>query len=185
VEIPLSLSSHSPDRLVYGLPRWYRAAMALVLAALATGIALGGGRPGPMAWTILVLVALGGLYEDNWSFDAGRGRVVHRAGLSFAANASVFPFAAIERFCLVPVVAGTIPGSEAEREGKAAALEGRRADDHGPRRFRHRKPFLDLVMECADGRRCLIDHLPARRAGRLREAGDRIAALCGKPLVAG
>ena len=165
MEIPLSLSSHSPDRLVYGLPRWYRAAMALVLAALATGIALGGGRPGPMAWTILVLVALGGLYEDNWSFDAGRGRVVHRVGLSFAA--------------------GTIPGSEAEREGKAAALEGRRADDHGPRRFRHRKPFLDLVMECADGRRCLIDHLPARRAGRLREAGDRIAALCGKPLVAG
>jgi hypothetical protein len=185
VEIPLSLSSPSPDRLVYGIPRWYRAAMALVLAALAAALALGDGRAGAAAWTILGLVALGGLYDERWSFDAGRGEVQHRVGLCFAAKASVLRFGAIERFRLVPLVAGTVPGSEAERAGNAAALAGQRADDGGGRRFRHRRPFLDLVLECADGRRYVIDRRPARGAGRLRGAADRIAAVCGKPLVLG
>jgi hypothetical protein len=74
--------------------------MALILALLAAGLALGGLRPGPLAWAILALVILGGLYEESWSFDAAAGRVVRRAGLCFAPRRSVLPFGAIERFRL-------------------------------------------------------------------------------------
>jgi hypothetical protein len=184
LEIPLILRSPRPDRLVYAIPGWYRLAMALILAALGAGLP-GGAAPGPWGWSVLALVALAGLYQESWVFDAGCGRVLHRVGLLSLQRSTVIPFAAIERFRLLPVVTGTVPGSEAERLGNAAALAGQRADDQGGRRQRHRKPFLDLVLECADGRRYLIDHLPARRAGKLRELGDRAAALCGKPLEAG
>jgi hypothetical protein len=185
VEVPLKLSAPDPDRLVYAIPGWYRLAMALILAALGAGIALAGLRPGPMPWIVLGVVALGALYEERWEFDAGRGRIVHRAGLVFAPRRTVLPFAAIERLRLVPVVTGTVPGSRAEREENAAALAGQRVDDSGGRRQRHRKPFLDLVIESADGHSRLVDRMPARRAGRLRDLADRAAALCGKPLEEG
>lgn len=181
MDIPLALSSPGPDRLVYGLPRWYRPLMALILATLALGIGLGGVRPGPLAWTILVMAVLGGLYEESWNFDAGAGRVEHRAGLCFAPRRTVLDFAAIERFRLIPLVAGTIPGSADEAAGNAAVLAG--GDGGGRKRFR--KPFLDLVLECAEDQRYLIDHLPAGRSGRLREAGARLAELCAKPLAEG
>lgn len=185
MEIPLKLSVPGPDRLVYAIPGWYRLAMAAILAALGAGIALAGARPGPMPWIVLAVVALGGLYQERWEFDAGRGRIEHRVGLLGAARRSVIPFAAIERLRLVPVVTGTVPGSQAERAEKAAALAGHRVDDSGGRRFRHRKPFLDLVIESSDGRSRLVDRMPARRAGRLRDLADRAAALCAKPLVEG
>ena len=149
MEIPLTLRSSGPDLLVYGLPRWFRPVMALILALLAAGLALGGLRPGPMAWVILALVVLGGLYEESWSFDAAAGRVVRRAGLCFAPRRSVLPFEAIERFRLAA----------------------------GPR-------SLDLVIDCADGSH-LVDQVPARRRGQLRDRGKRIAALCGKPFSPG
>jgi len=185
VEIPLKLSAPAPDRLVYALPGWYRAAMALILAALGAGIALAGVRPGPVPWIVLAVVALGGLYEERWEFDAGRGRIVHRAGLLFAPRRSVLPFAAIERLRLVPVVTGTVPGSRAEGDERAAALAGGRVDDSGGRRFRHRKPYLDFVIESAGGQSWLVDRMPARRAGRLRDLADRAATLCGLPLEEG
>jgi hypothetical protein len=108
VDIPLVLRRSGPDRLGYRLPRWYRAGMALLLAVLGAGLALGDGPPGLPGWALLVLVALGGLYEDSWLFDAGAGRVVHRLGLCCAARARVIPFAAIERFRLVPLPTGTL-----------------------------------------------------------------------------
>ncbi|MDR3670047.1 MAG: hypothetical protein P4L36_04345 [Holophaga sp.] len=185
MEISFALSSPGPDRLVYGLPRWYRPFMALILVLLALGIRLGGVRPGPLAWTILMMAVLGGLYEDSWSFDAHLGRVAHRSGLCFMPRVMVLEFAAIERFRLIPLVAGTIPGSADERAENEAVLAGGRGDDHGHRRLRHRKPFLDLVIECAEGKRYLVDHLPARRSAGLRETGARLASLCAKPLAEG
>lgn len=148
MEIPLTLRSFRPDRVVYGVPRWYRVVMALILAALAAAIATGRGRPGPLTWIILALVALGGLYEENWVFDAGCGQVIHRMGLVFASRVSVIPFAAIERFRVIPQLT-----------------------------------CLDLVLECADGTRYLVDHLPVRREGRLRELAVRVADVCAKPLA--
>ena len=59
MEIPLKLSCPGPERLVYGFPSWYRAVMAAILAALA----LGSPRPGPLGWTAILLVVLGGLYD--------------------------------------------------------------------------------------------------------------------------
>lgn len=100
MEIPLTLQSSRPDRLVYGLPVGYRAAMALLLAALAAGLGLAGRPPGALGWTLLVLVALGGLYEERWSFDAGRGQVRRRVGLLFAARTRELEFEAIVGFRL-------------------------------------------------------------------------------------
>ena len=92
-------------------------------------------------------------------------------------------FSAIERFLIVPHVEGTIPGSAEERLENAAALAGGRGDDAAARRYRHRKPFLALVLECGDGTTHLIDRVPARQGARLRETAARLAECCDKPLA--
>jgi len=171
VDIPLRLRTRGPGRLEYGVPGWFRGAMGLLLAVLGGGLALEGRPPGLLGWAVLALAALGGLYEDCWVFDAGAEQVRHRAGLLFAARTRVLPFAAIERFRLVP--AG--PGAA---QDAGPALGGGRSLDL-------RRTSLDLVLECADGRRVLLDRRPARRAAGLRSAGGQIAERCGKKLEAG
>jgi hypothetical protein len=170
MDIPLRLTSPGPRRLVYGLPIWYRLAMALIFAVLAAGLVLAGGAPGPLAWAVLALVALGGLLEDRWEFDAAAGRVRHRSGLVGVARTREFPLAAVQGFRLVALAADTgAPKARATILDLASGARGR----------------LDLVMECGDGRRYLLDRYPIREGARLRRHGERIAGLCGKPLGKG
>ncbi len=182
MEIPLVLSSPRPDRLVYAIPIWFRVVMGFILAVVIAALVMGDSRPGVLAWIALAILVLGGLYEDTWSFDGTQGRATHRAGLLIAAKSTIVAFSDIERICLVPVVKGTIPGTEDERAEKAAALLGRRADDAVSRRERHKKPFLNLEIECVDGTRYLIDHIPARRMEKLRSLASKLTELCEKPL---
>lgn len=181
--MPLTLTSPGPDRLVYAIPIWFRSAMGLLVTVVVASLAVQDSRPGLLAWVVLALVALSALYHEKWIFDAAAGRVVHRFGLVIAPWTTVIELETVDRFCIVPMVRGTIPGTEDARIESAAALRGGRADDRGWLRARYKKPFLNLEMTCADGTRHLIDHVPARRVARLRDLATRLAALCGKPLV--
>ena len=154
--------------------------MGFILAVVATALIMGDSRPGLLAWSVLVILTLSFLYEDKWIFDAAESRIVHRAGLLIGARSTVLAFNNVERFCLVPLVKGTIPGSADEKAQNAAALQGHRTDDGDLRRSRHKKPFLSLEIECTDGTRYLIDHLPARRAEKARAAVSLMANVCGK-----
>ena len=180
--IPLVLRATGGQRLVLGLPLWYRVVMALILAVVAAGLVQVGGRPGILAWTVLALLLVALLYQERWVFDAGLGRVRHQGGLVGAARTTDIPFRAIAGLRLEPHVRGTIPGSEDERRANAAALAGGRTDDGDRHRARHKRPYLGLVLECADGTRLLVDRVPARDADRLRQVARRLAEHCGRPL---
>lgn len=183
MEIPLVLSSPRPDRLVYGFPVWYRLVMGAILAIVAAALILGGTAPGFPAWIVLAILVLGALYEDRWTFDKSSDQVSHRAGLIVAAKTRRIDFADIQQFCIVPFVKGTIPGTEDEKAANEAALTGQRTDDAAIKRERHKQPFLSLEVECHDGTRYLIDHMPARKAEQLRGMAARIAEHCGKPVT--
>jgi len=182
VEIPLVLSTPKPDRLVYGFPVWFRIAMGGILALVSLALAMGDAAPGALAWIVLGLLALATIYEDRWEFDGTLGRATHRSGLMIAARSRVIEFPEIHRFRIVPLVRGTLPGTEEERAANAAALKGERTDDVSLKRDRYKKPFLSLEIECLDGTRYLVDHMPARRAPGLRTLASRIAEFCGKPV---
>jgi hypothetical protein len=164
------------------MPIWFRVVMGSILAVVSTALAMGDSRPGFLGWAIFFVLCLGFLYEDKWIFDASGNLVIHRGGLLFASRSSKIEFSAIERFCIVPLVRGTIPGTEDEKIENAAALRGHRADERSYKHSRHKKHFLSLSMECCDGSRYLIDHVPARRAEALRIVAARIATLCDKPV---
>ena len=183
MEIPLVLTSPRPERLDYGFPLWYRAVMAAILVVVAASVFWSGAMPGVLAWIVLAILVLAVFYEDRWTFDATEGRASHHAGLLFASRARVVPFPEIVRFAIVPLVRGTVPGTQEEKAENQAALEGKRPDDVAMKRDRHKKPFLSLEMECADGTRYLVDHVPARRAQDLRALAARIAGHCEKPLA--
>lgn len=184
MEIPLSLTSPRPDRLVYGFPIWYRVVMGVIVAVVATALFLGGTQPGVLGWVVLAILLLGTFYEDRWIFDQAIGQARHQAGLMFLSRTRTIDFAEIQSLRIVPFVKGTVPGSEDEKAENEAALKGTRSDDPSIKRERHKKPFLSLQIECDDGTRFLIDHMPARKADTLKELASSIATLCGKPVVA-
>lgn len=183
LSIPLVL--HAPDatRLIYAFPAWYRALMGVILLVLIAGLIQEGARPGWPMWTLVAVVALGVLYREQWTFDSGQGRVVHKVGLPIASRTLVIDVAHIERFLIAPHVEGTIPGTEDERNENAAAMRGGRGDDAGTRRARHKKHYLGLIMACQDGENYLVDRVPARNAAGLRATAARLAEFCDKPLV--
>jgi hypothetical protein len=183
LSIPLVLRAPVSTRLVFAIPVWYRVLMGVILLVLTAVLIQDGGRPAWPMWALLAVVALGALYQEQWTFDADQGRVVHRAGLLIAARDRVIDFAVIEQFMIAPHVEGTIPGTEDERVENAAALKGGRGDDAGTRRVRHKKHYLALILECEDGTRYLVDRVPARNVASLRGTAARMAEFCNKPLV--
>jgi hypothetical protein len=186
MEIPLVLRARPGGRLVYSVSGLFRAAMAAILALMAAALFVDGGSP-PEAfgWILMALTAFATLYEERWTFDPSAGRIAHRAGLVFLARRTDIALKDVERFRILPFVRGTLPGSGDEAAENAAALTGSRTDDSGRRRSRHKKPYLRLCFETADGESYFIDALPARRAGELKTRAARISAACGKELVEG
>lgn len=185
MELPLRLRRTKNGRLVYSIPLWYRICMAALALVVAGSILTLPGRPAPLAWIILVIVALAGLYEERWSFDAEARRVSHRSGLLFAARTLRIPFDEVEEFRLLAHVRGTIPGSEDERERNIAALAAGRPDDSSKKRSSFKKPYILIVFDASDGRRYVLDRMGARSAARLRYVTAQIAEHCGKPFREG
>jgi hypothetical protein len=183
LSIPLVLRAPDANRLVFSFPAWYRALMGVILLVLIAGLVQEGVRPGWPMWALLAIIALGVLYQEQWTFDADRRRVAHKVGLLVAGRTLLIDFALIERFLITPHVEGTIPGTEDERDENAAAMRGGRGDDAGARRARHKKHYLGLVMACQDGANYLVDRVPAREVAGLRATAARLAEFCDKPLV--
>jgi hypothetical protein len=183
MEIPLSLRERRDGVLVYALPAAFRAAMAAVVAVLAASLSIEGGSPGVGGWIALAIAAFGCLYEERWTFDPRSGLVAHRAGLVFLARRTAIAMGDIERFRLAPYVRGTLPGSTDEAAENEAALSGKRADDSGKRRARHKRPYLCLVCETRDGLPYLVNIANARKGAALKAQAARIAAACEAPLI--
>jgi hypothetical protein len=185
VEIPLVLRGKEDGSFVYGIPRAYRAVMALVLAILCAALFMDGRSPGATGWIALTVAALAALYEDRWAFDAHSGELGHRAGLVVLARRTRIASGRLARFRIEPFVRGTVPGTADEAEENAAALAGRRADDARKRRAIHKRHYLCLVCETIEGERYFVDAVDARRAGKLRSRAEKMARSCGVPLVDG
>jgi len=172
-----------PDKsFVYGMPRTYRAVMALIFAFLSAAIAAAGEAPGVVAWAILAVVALAGLYEDKWTFDPKGGELSHRIGLLPLARRRTIPAASIARFRIEPFVRGTVPGSRDEAEAKASLRE---KSGLGRKLSFVKKPYLCLVCETDDSSRYFIDAAEPRRADKLRSRAAAMASSCGVPLEEG
>lgn len=184
MEVSLVLSA-SGGKLVYAVSAVFRAAMAAIAAIMAASLIVEGQPLGPGAWIALALVALAGLYEERWTFDSAAGTITNRAGLVFLSRRRTIAMDEVARFRIEAFVRGTLPGSADEAAHKAAALSGSRGDDESRRRSPHKKPYLRLFCETADGSSYFINAMPARRAAILKEQAARIAAACGKDVAIG
>jgi hypothetical protein len=185
MEIPLVLRKAGEGRLVYAIPAWYRAVMGVIAALVLASLFIAGGMPGVVGWVVIALVCFGALYEERWTFDRAEASVTHRAGMVFWARKTCITTESIATFRLSPFIRGSIPGSESEKADKEAALALGRGDDSQKKRSPHKKAYLSIVMETADGSAYLLNMIDARKGASIREAARKIAEHCGTSLIEG
>jgi hypothetical protein len=183
MDIPLVLRRGSPERLVYAIPLWYRLAMALIGGVLVGAILVANDKPSAFEWVALALVAFAALYEERWVLD-GKERVIrHRFGLLFAARTVSLSFDRIEGFRLRAFVRGTAPGGPTEAADSARILSS--ADPTGDAdalqdKKSLRKAYVTLLCDDKDGGGLVINTLPARRIGELKNVGASFGSFTGR-----
>lgn len=181
MELPFTLTKGRDGRLIYGIALWYRIFAAVIFVVLATALISDGTPPSFIGWLLLLLSALGALYEERWVF--GGAGAVHKVGLIFLARKLDLPSSELAGLRIVPYVRGTIPGSEDEAVENDKALSGAaEAGMPGRKLFSWKKPYLLLILEGRDGSEYALDRVPARRREALLSIAREIAPLLGIPL---
>jgi len=188
MEIPLTLRKRKDGAIVYAIPLWYRLVTGAMLAVVAGSILESGEAPSLIAWIVLLLLALGILYEERWTANPEVGELRHCAGiLPFTTKVSI-PFGQIASFRLSAFAKGTIPGTEDEHQEKERAFallnasisSSRGLGTERPNFLRpKRKSYLNLILATKDDQVYLVDSLPAAKAARFVKTGRALAEACG------
>jgi len=183
MELPFSLIERKDGTLRYGIALWYRVSAVVIFSVLAFSLASSGEHPSILGWLLLVLSALGVLYEEQWVF--GREIVIHRVGVIFAARRTDLSISELSTLRIVPFVRGTVPGSVEESKENEKALYGEAEGKvQGRIWLSGKKPYLLLIIEAKNGDEYTIDRIPARRREWLLSSARRISAVVDIPIDA-
>ncbi len=183
MEMPLTLRVRKDGVVALGLPPSYRAMSIAMLAVLVGALVVGNGIFGPIGWGLLALVTVASLFEDSWVFDATSRRISHRSGLFPLLRRRVITLADAERVRVVSFIRGTVPGSEDEREEKKIAMTGASPADFFRRKSPHKRRYLCMILDVADGSQYFMDAASPRAKSSLVAKAAKIASCCGIPLV--
>lgn len=152
----------TPLSYVYAIPVWYRLAATLITAILLAGaLAVEGVALG---WVVVVLSAIGALYEERWTFSSESRTVTARLGLLFLAKGPSFSFDDVALVTVDIFAKGRMDQSVKPEADKMPMGSQAR-----------------LVVELKDGTRYLLDSVPFRARERIRRNADTLAAFMGVP----
>jgi len=185
VEIPLSLKKHKDGRISYGFPLWYRILNLGIMALIVASMFVSELGPGVMAWVLVVLLAVGSLFEERWTVEPGKRCIEHQVGVYPILRKTRIGFDSIARFSIDMFARGTIPGSEDEaavkQKGFRMLYDKQPTDDeqHAARPSTFKKPYATLLIVTKDDTSYLVDTQPAKRASHLLAAGTELAKACG------
>lgn len=188
MDIPLSLRTRRDGSLVYAIPLWYHALMALIVAVLAAAVFLSGEAPTALGWAFIALSAIAALYEEAWTVEAKGTDLRHRYGVFPLLKRLVLKAEDIETFGLSAFVRGSLPGGADEAAERADILSSFIQADGGDRsamrdigkgKPKYKKAYVSLVVKTRDGEAYALNTVPARRIGELRRAGAKLSAALG------
>ena len=190
----LSLRERGADRLVLTLSAVHRAAFAvftvLSVFILFTGVLFEGETTvflprNITAWILAIVMLLGLLYEDRWTFDRAAGRVENRFGTVFLARRKTFPMKDLERIGLDRFTRGRLadeprgPGTDgASAEGGRSAWSFSGALRPSRRRWGEQR-IVRLVAVDRAGAIHVLDAGSAHKLAQFRGRAMRIAEFCG------
>ena len=69
MEIPLRLVDRKDGSLFYGVPLYFRLIMAGMLILMISAIGVEGFNTSVIGWIIIILLLLGFVYKEDWTFD--------------------------------------------------------------------------------------------------------------------
>ncbi|HPV59382.1 MAG TPA: hypothetical protein PKZ23_07390, partial [Rectinema sp.] len=69
MEIPLRLVGRKDGSLFYGVPLYFRLIMAGMLILMISAIGVEGFNTSVIGWIIMILLLLGFVYKEDWTFD--------------------------------------------------------------------------------------------------------------------
>jgi hypothetical protein len=190
----LSLRERGADRLELSLSAAHRVTFAILTVLsvfiLFTGV-LFEGEPtvflprNTVAWILAIVMLLGLLYEERWTFDRAAGRVGNRFGTVLLARRNVFPMANLERIGLERFTRGRLTAEPSSPGAGGTAGDGERAA--GPfsgalrpsrRRFGEQR-IVRLIAVDRAGEVHVLDAGPVHKLAQFRSRAMRIAEFCG------
>jgi hypothetical protein len=129
------------------------------------------------AGLLALVVLLGLLYEDRWTFDRAAARVENRFGTILLARRTAFPMADLEHIGVERFTRGRFAEGPA-RPREDAGSSGSALSDGLRRRFGERQRFVRLLAVERAGVVHVLDVAPAHRLMEFRNRGLRIAGFC-------
>jgi hypothetical protein len=196
----LSLRERGANRMVLSLSAFHRVTFA-ILTVVSVFILFAGmlfeGEPtvflprNTVAWILAIIMLLGLLYEERWTFDRAAARVENRFGLVFLARRKVFPLADLERIGLERFTRGRL-SDEAPGHGAGGTSANAAGDQSaGPfsgalrpsRRRWGEQRIVRLVAVARAGDVHVLDAGPAHKLPQFRGRAMRIAEFCGVRFV--
>jgi hypothetical protein len=194
----LSLRERGADRLVLSLSAFHRVTFAILTVVsvfiLFTGVLLEGESTvflprNTVAWILAIIMLLGLLYEERWTFDRAAGRVENRFGLVFLARRKVFPLADLERVGLERFTRGRIADEPPGPGGASSNAAGNRSAEpfstalRPSRRRWGEQRIVRLVAVARAGDVHVLDAGPVHKLPQFRGRAMRIAEFCGVRFV--
>ena len=183
----LSLRERGADRLELSLSAAHRVTFAILTVLsvfiLFTGV-LFEGEPtvflprNTVAWILAIVMLLGLLYEERWTFDRAAGRVGTRFGMVFLARRKAFAIADLERIGLERFTRGRLVDAAAGADGERTPGPFSGALRPSRRRWGEQR-IVRLVAVDRSGEVHVLDAGPVHQLARFRARAMRIAEFCG------
>ena len=190
MEIPLRLVGRKDGSLFYGVPLYFRLIMAGMLILMISAIGVEGFNTSVIGWIIIILLLLGFVYKEDWTFDPSSRHILSQIGFYPLLKKTGIAFEEVAYLQLAPISKGTIPGSKEEEAANREAFNEMRGKEAGEDSkagihslFQRKKLYIALLIITKNEEHYLIDMIPARRASRLSQTGKALAALVGCPFL--
>jgi hypothetical protein len=164
--------------------------MGGMLILIISAIGVEGFNTSVIGWIIMILLLLGFVYKEDWTFDPASKHILSQIGFYPLLKKTSIAFEEVAYLQLAPISKGTIPGSKEEEAANRDAfneMHGRETEEETKggihSLFQRKKLYIALLIITKNEERYLIDMIPARRASRISQTGKALAALVGCPFL--
>ena len=180
MEIPLTLTKNRIGKLIYSIPIWYRILMSIMLITIILSLIISE-QTIFFGWIIFVIVLIGLIYFERWSFDSNKNIITYTRGFYPFLRNTILHFEDLEDIRIEYIIKSAVPGTKEERDSIERISNPQKDTASYDQKSKNKKVFalLRLIIDSKDGQKYLLDTTNGRRAVKIKQIAETIGNYCG------